>query len=137
MSAETGVGPAMASGSHVCSGNCADLPTTAHSSATEAAIRMLCEMSPDSAAWFVSAMLKLPPAAKNRIEMPTSRPMSPVRVVKNALRAASEFGCSSHQCPMSMNEHRPIASHPNSAMSVVLAVTSTYMPVVNSDSAAK
>ncbi len=26
MSAETGVGPSMASGSHTCSGNCADLP---------------------------------------------------------------------------------------------------------------
>ena len=27
MRAETGVGPSMASGSHTCSGNCADLPT--------------------------------------------------------------------------------------------------------------
>jgi len=27
MRAETGVGPSIASGSHTCSGNCADLPT--------------------------------------------------------------------------------------------------------------
>ena len=27
ISAETGVGPSIASGSHTCSGNCADLPT--------------------------------------------------------------------------------------------------------------
>ena len=32
ISADTGVGPAIASGNHVCSGNCADLPTAPPSS---------------------------------------------------------------------------------------------------------
>ena len=47
------------------------------------------------------------PAAKNRMMMPIIRPMSPVRVVRNALSAASEFAFSSHQWPMSTNEQRP------------------------------
>jgi len=38
MSALTGVGPAMASGSQVCSGNCADLPSAPPSSSAAAAI---------------------------------------------------------------------------------------------------
>jgi len=36
------------------------------------------------------------PAAKNSVTMPTRSPMSPVLVVRNALRAASEFSCFSH-----------------------------------------
>ena len=36
-------------------------------------------------------MLKLPPAAKNRMMMPIIRPTSPTRVVRNAFSAASEF----------------------------------------------
>ena len=37
ISALTGVGPAIASGSHVCSGNCADLPSAPPSSSAAAA----------------------------------------------------------------------------------------------------
>jgi hypothetical protein len=127
----------MASGSQVWSGNCADLPITAISRAAAAATSAVRPISPAIAISLIWAMSKLRSAAKNRIEMPTSRPMSPVRVVRNALRAAFEFGFSSHQWPMSMNEHRPISSQPNSAPSVVEAVTSTNMPVVNRLSAAK
>ena len=58
-------------------------------------------------------MSKVWPASQKVMAMPMSRPMSPVRVVKNALRAASEFGLSSHQWPMSMNEHTPMPSHPS------------------------
>ena len=68
--------------------------------------------------------------------MPTRKPMSPVRVVKNALSAASLFFCSSHQWPMSMKEHTPIVSQPNSAWRRLPDVTSTNMPVVNRESAA-
>ena len=51
--------------------------------------------------------------------------MSPVRVVRNALSAASEFGFSSHQCPISMNEQRPTSSQPTSSCSVLSATTSS------------
>ena len=48
-SADTGVGPAMASGSQVCSGNWPDLPIAAMNSATPAQSRMVLLASPDSA----------------------------------------------------------------------------------------
>ena len=49
ISAETGVGPAMASGSHVWSGNWPDLPMTAMNSATPAQSRTVLLASPNSA----------------------------------------------------------------------------------------
>ena len=55
--------------------------------------------------------------------MPTSRPMSPVRVVQNALRAALELGFSSHQCPISTNEQRPMISQPSRSWMVFSAMT--------------
>ena len=51
-------------------------------------------------------------APKNRIAVPTSSPTSPTRTVKNALSAARALGSSSHQCPISMNEQRPMISQP-------------------------
>ena len=63
--------------------------------------------------------------------------MSPVRVVKNALSAALELSLSSHQCPMSMNEQRPIISQPKIICSVFDDVTRMNMPDVNRLSAAK
>ena len=81
-------------------------------------------------------MLKLWPLAKYRVTMPTSRPMSPVRVVKNALRAASEMGFSSHQWPISMNEHRPMPSQPRRIWMVVADVTISSIDAVNRLSAA-
>ena len=77
------------------------------------------------------AMSKVWPAAKNRMMMPISRPTSPVRVVKNALRAASEFSFSSHQWPMSMNEHRPTSSQPTSSWSRLSDTTSSSIDAVN------
>ncbi len=138
MSADTGVGPAMASGSQVCRGNWALLPITATRSAAAAASSTPEAIWPVRAAWLMRSMSKVCPPAKKRIEMPTRRPMSPVRVVKKALRAALEFllPSRSHQWPISMNEQSPISSQPNSACSVLLAVTSTNIPVVNSDRAA-
>ena len=47
-----------------------------------------------------------------------SRPTSPTRLVRKALRAASEFGFSSHQWPMSTNEQTPTSSQPTIICSV-------------------
>ncbi len=71
------------------------------------------------------------PAPQKTTMMPISRPTSPVRLVKNALRAASEFVLSSHQCPISMNEQRPMISQPRSSWIVFSATTSVSMPAVN------
>ena len=62
--------------------------------------------------------------------------MSPVRVVKNALSAARALGYSSHQCPISMNEHRPMSSQPRIIWIVLTDVTSVSIPQVNRLSAA-
>ena len=83
----------------------------------------------------ISSMLKLP-APQKMTTMPTRRPMSPVRVVKKAFRAASEFFFSSHQCPISMNEQRPMISQPRSSWTVFSATTRLSIPAVNSDRAA-
>ncbi len=76
------------------------------------------------------------PVPKNRIDTPTSRPMSPVRVVKKAFSAARALGYSSHQCPISMNEHRPMSSQPRIIWIVLTDVTSVSIPHVNRLSAA-
>ena len=82
-------------------------------------------------------MSKLRPAAKKRVMMPSIRPTSPVRVVMKALMAALELTPSSHQWPMSMNEHRPTSSQPISSWRVLSATTSRSMEAVNRERAAK
>ena len=69
--------------------------------------------------------------------MPTSRPMSPTRTVKNALSAARALASSSHQWPMSMNEQRPMISQPRMSWTMFSARTITSMPAENSVIAAK
>ena len=76
------------------------------------------------------------PAAKNVTMTPIISPMSPVRVVRNALSAALLFALSSHQCPMSMNEQRPTSSQPTSSCSVFDATTSSSIDAVKKLSAA-
>src|SRR3984893_412677 len=137
MRAETGVGPAMASGSHVWGGNWALLPMTAIISAIAPQSTTVWLIWPWRACWLSDSQLKVWWAPKNRMLMPTSMPTSPVRVVKKALSAALELAWSSHQWPMSMNEQTPIASQPKRPCSVDEAVTSTYMPQVNRLRAAK
>ena len=97
MSALTGVGPAIASGSQVCSGNCADLPTTPHSSSSVAMVavrlgdrergrgagrrRLTCPVARST-----PSMLNVP-AANASTKMPNRKPTSPSRVTTNALTA--------------------------------------------------
>jgi hypothetical protein len=49
--ADTGVGPAIASGSHRYSGSCADLPTAPRNSSSAMAVAVDSASAPDSAAW--------------------------------------------------------------------------------------
>ena len=93
------------------------------------------------AAEFNATMLNEPtPVArcttKNVMITPVSKPMSPVRVVRNAFSAASLFGFSSHQCPISMNEHTPTSSQPIRSCRVLSATTSSSIDAVKSESAA-
>jgi hypothetical protein len=54
-----------------------------------------------------------------------------------AFTAASLFGFSSHQCPMSAKEHRPTSSHDVMNCSVLRLITSMSIDAVNSDRNAK
>ena len=134
--ADTGVGPAMASGSQVWRGNWADLPITAQSRATAPMSNAQWVIRPWTASSLIRCASNVRPAAKNRIDTPTSSPTSPTRVVKNAFRAASEMSCCSHQWPISMKEQRPMISQPRIIWRVVEAVTRISMPLVNRDNAA-
>ena len=120
MRADTGVGPAMASGNQVCSGNCPDLevtPPNRHSAPTSRSVVLAPPPRAYSLRW---STLKLDaPAAKKVMVTPTMRPMSPTRLVRKALSAASVFFFSSHQCPMSPKEHTPTSSQPISICRVL------------------
>ena len=74
---------------------------------------------------------KVPPAAKNRMDTPTSSPTSPTRLVKKALRAASELALSSHQWPMSTKEHTPTSSQPTIICSRLSLSTKNSIAAVN------
>ncbi len=77
------------------------------------------------------------PEAPNMIAVPTIRPMSPTRTVRNALSAASLLARSSHQCPISKNEQRPMISQPRISCTMFSARTIVNMPALNKVIAAK
>ena len=78
-----------------------------------------------------------PPAAKNRVIIPTSRPTSPTRLVRKALRAASLLGFSSHQWPIRANEQTPTSSQPTIICKMLSLRTKNSIEAVNSDKNAK
>ena len=139
ISAETGVGPAMASGNQVCRKNWPDFDMTAASRQNDATSSAVWLTVPEAAAVSISRMLKVSPrpAVKNRVIMPTSRPMSPTRFVMNALTAASEFFLSSHQWPISTKEQTPTSSQLVMNCTVVALMTSISIEAVNSERNAK
>ena len=87
-------------------------------------------MSPPSTSALIAEMSNVP-AAKNRTMTPIIKPTSPTRVVRNAFTAASELGFSSHQWPMSTNEHTPTSSQATSRASVLSATTRNSIDAVN------
>ncbi len=76
----TGVGPSIASGSHVCSGICADLANAPTSSSRQPAV-----MSP---LWLAEANTfakSTEPVDLKMKNVPSTRPMSPTTLMTNAL----------------------------------------------------
>ena len=108
--AETGVGPAIASGSHTCRGSCADFPTAPANSSSAIAV----------AASFVRVAVAEPkmtlkssvPNFATISARPISIAVSPIRVVTNAFFAALAFSVFSNQKPISRYEQRPTPSQP-------------------------
>ena len=98
MSAETGVGPSIASGSHVWSGSWADL-ATAPSSRRYAAT--------STQGWSVFGSPAKTPVyvtwcvCRNRTNVARIMPMSPMTFITNALRAATTAAWRQYQKPIS------------------------------------
>ena len=88
MSAETGVGPAIASGSQVCSGTCADCPTAPPSSRSAMIVTVVEPSGHRSRAPAIAACTSMVPTSRNSRKRPSSMAVSPTRVTTKALRAA-------------------------------------------------
>ena len=104
ISAETGVGPSMASGSQTCRGICALLPVAPRKSRRQAIVTGPHSQSLSGArAPALSAMSTrstLPNAWKMKI-IPRMRPTSPMRFTTKALRPAAAALSRLYQNPMS------------------------------------
>ena len=73
------------------------------------------------------------PAAASSMMMPSTNPMSPTRVTRNALTAACRAASRSLSCPTSRYEQRPMTSQPMSSSSRSSACTTSSIAAVNSD----
>src|SRR5436309_14794339 len=107
MSAETGVGPSIASGNHVWSGSCADLPhaPTNRSSAMPVAVAGASVSAPLNTAPYSSV-----PSAVQSHMTPRPKPTSPTRLTMNASFPAWAAAGRVYQNPISRYEQRPTAS---------------------------
>ena len=97
----TGVGPAMASGSQVCSGSCADLPMAPPSSSSAAATARAEPAGQAAAARAQSAWMSSVPSCVNSRKSPSDMAVSPTRVTMNALRRGVAVGRCLYQKPIS------------------------------------
>ena len=112
ISADTGVGPAIASPSQLCSGNCADLPQAPRSRSRPIAVR---------AAGLVPGTPALTPAKSTRPNVANismiamTRPKSPTRLTTNALFAAEAKAGFQFQKPISRYDASPTPSQPTNS----------------------
>src|SRR3954462_3003319 len=111
MSAETGVGPAMASGNQTYSGICALLPAQPRNMNKQITVTTI-EPAPMFAAdSFTFTKSSVPMFAKS-MNIATRNPKSPMRLTMNAFFPASAFALSLNQNPISRYEQRPTPSQP-------------------------
>ena len=113
MSAETGVGPSIASGSQTWSGNWALLPIAPMNSSRQMPIIIHGSISPLSS--FSGSSLKTSvkltvPIVVQMAMMPSAKPKSPTRLVMNAFLLARAAERLWYQKPMSRYEDRPTSS---------------------------
>ena len=135
ISADTGVGPAIASGSHTCSGNCADFPIVPPNSRIAAIETKSAEIAGSLIASVTPTMfVVVNPVAAISMMIPNMNGMSPIRVVMNALIAAFEFCFSSYQWPISRYEQTPMTSHPISSSIRLFEITTVSIAAVNIES---
>src|SRR5574340_1261043 len=123
ISADTGVGPAIASGSQTYSGICADLPVTP-SSKNRVISTINGELTAEmlAAPWNTESNCRLPKAL-NIKKAAIRKPKSPMRLAIMAFLAASELAHDgrasvsiSYQKPINRKEHSPTPSQPTKSI---------------------
>jgi hypothetical protein len=124
ISAETGVGPSIASPSQDCSGTCADLPQAASSSIRPMAVSLPSPASP--ALESTGAKAKVPKVV-NISMIAMDRPTSPTRLTMNAFFAAVAALGLCCQKPISRYEASPTPSQPTYSSRKLSASTSSSM----------
>src|SRR4051812_24746201 len=98
MSAETGVGPAIASRSQDCNGTWADLPHAARSSSSPMTVSVVLD-APGAAS--ATPAIDTVPNVANITMMATDSPVSPTRLTMNAFLAAVAYAGRWFQNPIS------------------------------------
>ena len=136
MSAETGVGPAMASGSHRYSGSCADLPMAPMKSRAAIAVAVYAVRWPSVPSSRRPTLLPFVkyvnvPAAENARNMASMNPQSPTRLVMNAFLPADAFASLENQNEIKKYEHAPTPSHPRKVTRRLLPSTSINIENAN------
>src|SRR3954447_21963484 len=107
--ADTGVGPSIASGSQVCSGNWPDLPHAPSRSSRPSAVAVVADSLPtplNTSAYWVE------PIVANIVKMPMDRPASPTRFIRNAFLPAVAALGRRYQNEISRYDARPTPSQP-------------------------
>src|SRR5580765_3320336 len=110
INADTGVGPAIASGSQTCSGSWADFPI-APANSSKAITVATSFVSTEPAVPKITSKSSVP-NLKTRSASPISISVSPIRVVMNAFFAASAFPGTLNQNPINRYEQSPTPSQP-------------------------
>ena len=126
--ADTGVGPAIASGSQTPSGICALLPVQPRNRRSVISVAISVERTvcaPELIALYSSV-----PKLRNRRNIASRTPKSPIRLTTNAFIAASPVQVMlvpsnflSYQKPINRYEARPTPSQPRKVRSMLLAST--------------
>ena len=123
MRADTGVGPSMASGSHVWSGIWADLATAPRSSAAATQLAsaepfaQCCEAVLKTVAKFVV------PRSRTMKKIATAMPTSPIAFITNAFFAAATGSWRSCQNPIRRYDESPTSPHPARSSTKFAAMT--------------
>ena len=114
INADTGVGPAIASGSQTCSGICADLPVAPIKSKTPTNVADTAAVGPLMNSALMRSISSVPNAWYNT-NIPSRKPASPTRLVMNALVPARALSGSSNQNPINRYDASPTPSQPTNS----------------------
>src|SRR6266513_2469597 len=135
ISAETGVGPSIASGNQTCRGNCADFPTAPQKIRRAAAVR-----KPGFMVRYLLDAISVKttePDALQTIRMPSMKPKSPMRLVMNAFLAASAADGRLNQWPIRRYELTPTNSQKMNIITKLFASTIPSIANIKRDRDAK